>query len=280
MRFDDRREVTVTGPWSDEMLVALESGVADRLVLNYALGFDEPDLRFLEYLPIRELVILDRRITDLTPVYTLAPKLELLHLTVDPSVHLDLTELPNLHDLRANWRQVADTISAARGLRAVALGSYQPADLLPLCQARGLTSISMKDRPKIRDLDGLGEFESLVQLGIFGAPHLEDISAVWGRDKIEVLEFQACPKVSSITALERCTGLRKLNVAEGARLPSAAPLAGLTSLEKLYLYDTTAFVDGDLTPIAQLPRLQELRMQNRRHYHPSVPEIQASLPKA
>lgn len=71
MRFDDRHEVVVTGPWTEEMVQAVESGVADRVVLNYALGYDEPDLYFLQYLPIRELVILDRRITDLAPVHTL-----------------------------------------------------------------------------------------------------------------------------------------------------------------------------------------------------------------
>lgn len=86
MRFDDRHEVVVTGPWNAEMVQAVETGVADRVVLNYALGYDEPDLYFLQYLPIRELVILDRRITDLRPVYTLAPTLERLDVEVAPGV--------------------------------------------------------------------------------------------------------------------------------------------------------------------------------------------------
>lgn len=98
------------------MVEAVESGVADRVVPNYALGFDEPGLWFLQYLPIHELLILDRRITDLEPVYTLSPRLELLDLTVAPDVRVGLTELPNLRDLGPNWAQVADTLSAARGL--------------------------------------------------------------------------------------------------------------------------------------------------------------------
>ena len=99
MRFDDRHEVVVTGPWTQEMVEAVESGVADRVVLNHALGFEEPDLRFLEHLPIRELVVLDRRISDLAPVYTLASRLERLDLTVHPDVRVDLTELPRLRRL-------------------------------------------------------------------------------------------------------------------------------------------------------------------------------------
>lgn len=42
-------------PWTEEMVRAVETGVADRVVLNHAMVFQEPDLHFLEYLPIREL---------------------------------------------------------------------------------------------------------------------------------------------------------------------------------------------------------------------------------
>lgn len=279
-RFDDRHEVVVTGPWTEEMADAVQSGAADRVVCNYALGFDEPDLHFLAYLPIRELVLLDPRIDDLTPVYTLAPTLQLLHATVAPRIRIELGELPNLRDLRADWVQVADTIATLTDLRALAVGRYRPPDLRPLGHARALESLIMKDRPQLHSLDGLDAFPDLTHLGIFGASHLDDISAMLGRARIERLDLQACPRLHSLAPLEHCTALRILNVAEGGRIDTAAPLTGLTNLEDLYLYDTTQFVDGDLTPIADLPRLRELRIQNRRHYRPSAPQIQASLPKS
>ena len=173
MRFDDRHEVVVTEPWSTEMIDAVESGVADRVVCNYALGFDEPDLRFLKHLPIRQLVVLDPRITDIDPIYTLAPTLELLHLTVSPEVVLDLTALPRLSDLSAAWTQAADTIAAARRLQRVALGHYRPDDLTALAGIDALTSISMKDRPQIRSLAGLGQLPDLTHVGIYGASRLD-----------------------------------------------------------------------------------------------------------
>ena len=277
MRFDDRREVFVTGPWSSEMTDAIISGVADRVVLNYALGYDEPDLRFLEYLPIRELVIVDRRIGDLAPVYTLASTLELLHLTIAPGVRVDLPALPGLRNLRADWNQVADTIATATRLRSAAFGSYQPEDLQPLSRSTELTSLTMKDHPQLTSLDGLGAFSYLTDLKIVGAPRLADISALWGRDHLQTLYLQACPRLTSLTALHHCTSLRVLNLAEGGQLDSAAPLADLTNLEELYLYGTTVIADGDLTPIAGLPKLRELRIQNRRHYRPSARDIQAAL---
>ena len=277
MRFDDRHEVVVTGPWTQEMVEAVESGVADRVVLNHALGFEEPDLRFLEHLPIRELVVLDRRISDLAPVYTLASRLERLDLTVHPDVRVDLTELPRLRRLGATWGQVEATIDAGRLLRRVALGSYTPEDLVPLAGLTNLSAISMKDRPRLRSLAGLGGLVLLTDLGVHGASALSDVTELRDRDLIATLSLQACPRLGTLDDLAGCTGLRRLDVAEGGDLASAAPLGGLVELEELYAYGTTRFVDGDLSPLARLPRLTELRMQSRRHYRPSVPDLKAAL---
>jgi hypothetical protein len=279
MRFDDRHEVVVNGPWTEEMVQAVQTGVADRVVLNHAMGFEEPDLHFLEYLPVRELVVLDRRIADIRPVYTLAPKLELLHLTVDPGVRVDVAELPRLRDLSATWAQVEGTLAAGHQLQRVALGAYKPDDLTPLGGLHNLSAISMKDRPKMRSLAGLAELVLLTDLGFYGASRLEDITELRDRELLQTLYLQACPKLGSIADLSGCTGLRKLNIAEGGDLASAAPLAGMVELEELYAYGSTRFVDGDLSPLAELPRLNELRLQPRRHYRPSVPDLEAALAK-
>ena len=61
----------MTGRWTQEAARAFGTGRAQRLVLNYALGFDEPSLDFLTGLPIRELVVTDRRLRDLSPVHSL-----------------------------------------------------------------------------------------------------------------------------------------------------------------------------------------------------------------
>lgn len=277
MRFDDRREVVVTGPWTPEMAEAVESGVADRVVLNHALGFEEPDLRFLEHLPVRELKVLDRRITDLSPVYTLAPRLERLDVEVAPGVPLDLTELPRLHELGAYWSQVSATVAAAGLLGRVALDAYDADDLTPLAGLRNLSAISLKERPRLVSLAGIDELVLLTDLGIFGASTLSDVSQLRDRDLLVRLDLQACPRLTAVDDLAGCTGLRTLNVAEGGDLASAAPLGGLVELEELYAYGSTRFVDGDLAPLAALPRLEEVRLQNRRHYRPGVPALKAAL---
>ncbi|AEE47591.1 hypothetical protein [Cellulomonas fimi] len=273
-------ELVITKPWSSEMAEAIRAGRVTRVVCNYALGFDEPTLDFLRDLPVRELVVLDRRLPSLDAIYTLAPTLELLEITTDPGISLDLLRLPRLQTISADWAQVANTIMALADLRSAAFGAYQPHDLSPLAPLSELTTLSMKDRPRLRSLAGLDALPRLADLGIYLAAELRDISQLRGRATIERLELEACRRLDSTLALEGCTGLRTLSLAEGGQMDTLAPVGELVRLEELYLHGSTRFLDGDLTPIAGLPRLQELRMQNRRHYRPTVAEITAQLPRA
>ena len=159
----------------------------------------------------------------------------------------------------------------------MALDAFDEDDLAPLAGLTNLSAISLKDRPRLRSLAGIGELVLLTHLGIFGASRLSDVSELQGRDVLERLDLQACRGLDTLDDLAGCTGLRTLNVAEGGDLGSVAPLAGLVELEELYAYGSTRFVDGDLSPLARLPRLTELRMQSRRHYRPGVPDLKAAL---
>lgn len=275
--FPNRVEVTLTGRWTVDASRLIESGEADRLVLNYAHGFNEPDLEFLRGLPVRQLDIVDRRLTSLTPISELGDTLELLHVTSDPALSIDLTRLPRLTDLSADWQQVGATIESAANLERLHLGRYDRVDLAQLSRLVRLKRLVLMDRPRVRSLDGLSELPELQDFAVPLAKDLVDVSALRGLAQIEDLDMEACRKLNTVEDLSLCVGLRRLNISECGDLPSVAPLRGLASIEDLLMYGTTKIVDGDLTPIADLPRLKELRMQSRRHYRPSVAEIQASL---
>lgn len=275
--FRDHVEVVVTGPWTDRAAEPIRSGEADRLVLNYALGFAEADLEFLRGLPVKQLVVLDRRLSSLEPINALSDSLELLHLTTDSTLSIDLALFPQLADLSADWQQVRSTIAAAPRLERLHVGRYAERDLMPLTSPRSLRRLALTDRPRISTLEGLAALPELRSLGVYLAKNLEDIDELEGRDSIEDLELESCRKLDRIDAIGGCVGLRTLNLSECGDLPSVAPLTGLTGLEVLQLFGSTNVLDGDLTPIAGLPRLRELRMRSRRHYRPSVGDIQASL---
>ncbi|TXK17718.1 hypothetical protein [Homoserinibacter sp. GY 40078] len=270
-------EMVVTGPWTKEAAEAVWGGRVDRLVLNYALGFGETSLAFLEGMPLRELVVIDRRLTDLTPIYSLGSTLRGLSVVTNPGLRIDLDRLPALRRLSAAWTQVSATIDAAVGIEIAHLRSYGPRDFLPLRSLTQLAELVLKDRPRLTSLGGLSAFPGLRLLGIYLASGLTDIAELEGRSEIEDLALQGCRRITRLDALTGCVGLRKLNVSECGDLASLDPIRNLDYLEQVSMFGSTKVVDDDLAPLAALPRLEELRMQSRRSYRPSVEEIQAAI---
>lgn len=272
-RPDGTIEMVVTGPWSDDAGEAFVEQGAGTLVLNYALGFDMPDLRFLDGLPVRSLVVIDRRLQSLDPIYSLASTLRSMSLTVDPALTVDLGRLPELTEVRADWAQIRETFGSAVHLVRLFVGRCTEGDLSVLASAGGLETLVLKDRPRVKSLDGLAGLPGLRQLGIYLAERLADTGALRGA-RLRELQLEACKKVTTLDDIATCGDLEVLNLSEGGGFPSAEPLRALTKLRELLLYGSTKFVDGDLGPIADLPHLRELRMQSRRHYRPTVEEIQ------
>jgi hypothetical protein len=275
----DAFELVVTGRWTAEASDAVRAGDVDRLVLNHALGFDEPSLAFLEGLPVRELVIVDPRLSDLAPVHSLGATLHSLSVTTNPDLKVDLSQLPKLRSISAHWSQVAETVASARGVEVASLRSYGAADLMPLAPLERLVHLVMKDRPRLRSLNGLGNFPDLRLLEVYVAKDLSDIDALRNRSGLQEIALEGCRKIGRIDVLRGCVGLRRLNLSDCGELASLGPIRDLGALESLLVYGSTRIADNDLSPIAGLPRLRQLRMQSRRPYRPSVEEIQAVLPR-
>jgi internalin A len=272
-------DLVVTGDWSSTAEDALVSGQADGLVLNYARGFREKSLEFIKGLPIRRLRLLARTATDLTPIYELADQLEQLDVQSDLRATIELDRLPLLRSLSADWRQVQGSIRFVPGLKHLFLLGYLEQDLAVLSSLTALESLVMKDYPLARSLDGIEDLPWLSKLGVHLGRDLEDITASRRirRPKLEVLQLPSCRKVTEIETISSLPSLQFFELSEGAEIPTVSPLANLDHLERLYLHGSTKIADGDLGPIAQLPRLRDFRAQNRRGYSPSVKAIQGAI---
>ena len=273
-------DLVVTGDWSPATAKALSRGKADGLILNYARGYRERNLEFLQDWPLRRIRILAGTITDLAPVYRMAATLESISVITAPRAPLNLARLPKLTHLGAEWEQVESSIEAGVGLRDLYLGSYNPRDLTPLAQSRQLRSISMKDRPYIESLAGIDAFPLLEKLGIYlarGLSDLSDLASASAPRHLRELQLESDRGITRLDEIGTATNLEFLNISDLRDIESLAPLGNLKLLDTLYAYETTRVADGDLTPLMRLPSLKDLRMMNRRSYSPSVGEVKARL---
>jgi hypothetical protein len=274
----DGLEMVVRGAWSAEAAAAFRAEQVDNLVLNDGLGFEEPDLEFLRDLPVRRLVAICRWLPSLEPVHTLP--LESLQVVTHHKLSIDLRRLPRITHLSADWPQVRATISHGTLLENLYLGRYSEQNLLPLATSPHLTRLVMKDRPRLTSLEGLENFPSLTTLGIHLASFLSDFSALRTARSLRELQLESCRHLTTLDDLINLQAVEYLDLGDCRDIATAAPLSHLTNLRDLYLYGTTKFLDGDLTPLTTLPHLKDLRIQSRRHYSPSVTEIRDGLDSA
>ena len=271
--------MTVTGAWSPADAQQYRESGADELVLNYAHGFQERSLDFIADLPVVRLEIVTRTIKDLEPIYALAPGLHSVKIITSTSASLDLTRLPWLQRLSANWEQVKGSIHSGLLLSDLYLAAYAEKDLTPLAGLNSLQNLRMKERRRIENLAGLQSLKKLSSITIAGGQHLVDVDELQAipNDQLESLWLEACGQLSSLDAVSNCTALKYLNYGNNGNIASVAPLGDLQRLESLVLYESTRIDDGDLAPLLGLTQLRRLAMKNRRHYSPSVSDVLAAI---
>jgi len=274
---DGRATLVVTDRWGAEAERVLQSGEADGLDLNYAKGFQDTDLAFIRPWPLKRLTLLARTVKDLAPIYALSPTLESLSVQSAPTAIIDLARLPLLSSLSATWAQIRAAIGERPGLGDLFLLSYTECDLGPLRWNPHLVRLRFKDRPRLQSLAGLEALQSIQHLGIYLAP-LRDITdlAGLGPGQLRELHLESC-QLSDLGPVARAQGLRVFNASDCGDIESLHPLRGLSELEVLLLYGTTKVLDADLAPIADLPRLRELRMKSRANYRPRLEDIQTRI---
>jgi hypothetical protein len=202
--------------------------------------------------------------------------LESLSVESGPSV-IDLDAFPNVTDLSATWEQISGTIANASQLESLYVGSYTGEDLLPLRYNGNLKRVRMKDRPRLRSLRGVERLPVLDHLGVYLATSLDDFAPLSETTTLRELHLESCRSLSDLIPIANSHALQMLNVADCGEIASLAPIAALLELKVVWLYGTTRIVDDDLTPLAGLPRLAELRIASRRSYRPTVEQLRAII---
>ena len=273
------RALVVTGRWSAAAAKALVRGEADGLVLNYARGFRERSLEFLDgEWGLRRLDVLDRQITDLTPIGVLGESLEELSVQAAPGAELDLSALPQLRSVVGEWALLRDTLGSVDELRRVVTWRFDEVDLHAFRDHLGLRELTIKEAPYLESLSGVTDLSELASLGVVLARRLRDIDDIAGlASSLRELELQDCPAIDTVDDIETLVNLAFLSLSDCGDIASLAPIASLTRLETLYAWGSTRIVDGDLSPLARLPRLKEVRMRSRRGYSPPLADLLAAL---
>ena len=269
--------LVVTGPWTEAAGEELARPETRTLTLNYALGFEGFDVEFIDSdWDLDRLNVLDRGILDASPIER-QTSLRDLSVQAAPGVELDLAALPDLESFGGEWSLIAGSFAGATSLRKLITWIFTEPDLRAFRDHVALEHLEIKEARRLGALDGIEALPSLARLSVALSrqlEHLEPISELAG--SLRQFDFSHCPMVSSIAPVASLEGLEVFGCSESRDIDSLSPLAELSSLAVIYAYGTTRIVDGDLSPLLGLP-LDDLRIQSRRSYTPSVAEVKHEL---
>lgn len=254
------------GPWRDGFLDVMREEGLDALLLHAAQGFIARDAGFLRELPwLRRLRVRTALPVDLRALEGL-PALWSLALECAPRGRLALESLPALRAASLQWCPAVQGVATAHGLEALQLQDVPAPPLggistLPRLRRLVLVGATLRSPAALAPLVGL---EVLWLLQCRKLESLAGIEALGQLRWLRVVGSRALHDLGPVAALHR---LEALDVSECFKLASLAPIAGLEALRSVaFAGHDTVIEDGDLHPLAGLPRLAMVQFLARRHY--------------
>lgn len=130
------------------------------------------------------------------------------------------------------------------------------ADLEPLRQVAGLTSLDLSGCAAVRDLSPLAHLTQLERLDLRGCAAVEDLGPLAGMEALRWADLRGCAGVRAVDPLARVGALRWLDLGGCTGLHDLSPLSTLDGLQALVLHGCVEV--EDLTPLSALRSLRAL----------------------
>ncbi len=268
--------LVVRSAWNDKMTEAIGKRGIRELEINYAKGFVGADLSFLQELSgIESLTLIHRTIDDISPIHHLHDLRTLVvHTYCKTEINFD--QFPALEDCTLEWRAKAGSIFSRTTLKKLFINSYAGKDTEKFARLVNLESLSLANAG-VRSLEGLASLKRLTFLGLYNLRKLDSLAGIESLDSVVHLEVNGCKNIRSIELIAALKNLKRIHLCDDGHIESLRPLASLSGLEEVLFYDSTNILDGNLSLLAELPRLKKVAFANRSHYVPNGEELKKHI---
>lgn len=260
--------MVLRGAWSSAALEVARSLRIKELELNYAKGWNGRELDFLEGLTdlLESFEILDWNIENVSAVNALVG-LRQLAVSTYCKTEIQFPKLPELEEVALEWRPRAASLFEHRGVKRVFLNKWNGGkDLSDFGEMRQLEALRLYSPTHLESLSGIEHLERLSRLDLAHARRLAGLSGVEHLVHLRRLSLDTCRKISSIPQVAALLELHELDIDNCGDIESFAPLGRLTQLERVSFIESTRIVDGDLSPLKELPKLRRVAFQEGAHY--------------
>lgn len=257
--------MVVTGPWSPKAEALIENRGIKELELNYAKGWSGHDYSFLDHLAgLDALDITDWNATDITAIHSLHG-LRRLDVSTYCKTEIRFSQFPHLEECSLEWRPKARSLFEHAGIKKLFINKCPGKDLTSFEKMTGLRSLSLAS-PKIETLEGIAALNKLTFLGIYVARRLTGLDGLQALTDLVQLEVTDSRRIKDISPLANLHKLEELHLNNDGEIETLKPIAGLKHLRVVLFYESTNILDGDLSVLKGLPKLENVALMERRHY--------------
>jgi hypothetical protein len=254
--------------WTPEMTEYCLSNEIRDIYLNIAFGWGGRDFSFLKDLPdLLSLEILISHVDNISVIECLT-KLRFLSLSLIITERIDFSHFPDLEEVHLGWSPKIKSVFGCVSLREMLMTNYRSkeGDLSAFCRLGNLESLRMIacNIARIGDLSCLTH---LRELEISHATKLTALDRIEALSGLQKLEINTCRKIGRIDPIGQLVNLERLLLPNDGPIETIKPLRRLKKLREFFFYESTNVLDGDLTPLKDLPNLQDVAFQPRRHYN-------------
>lgn len=233
------------------------------------------DLEFLEEFPLLlYLEVFSDKPVNITPI-------EKLHnirglQIIEPKNGLDFSNFPHLEVFAGKWNENNKNIDSCRDLRSVMISNFNSKrkDFYELRNIVRLENLEII-RTNIESLKGIETLQDLKYLMLAYAPRLHDISDI-GQTNLREIEFDCIKNIQDYSYLGAIKYLRKMRISKCGAIKNISWINNLKYLD-FFTFVETNIVDGDLSPLLQLPELRYVGSFDKKHYNLKMDEIKSHI---
>lgn len=268
---------SLRGPWSSDLVQRLRDENVSTLALIRTEGFRAENLDFLGELEfLTGLLVIDGMIRNVRGIEQL-PQLEYLELRTYATTPLDFSSFPKLNWCHIDWIKGSESIFECPSIEHLGIWRFSATNLQEVGNLASLRSLQISQGTRLTSCDDIEGCRNLTEVHLGYLPNLRSFAALGLLKNLEVLMIETCRGVDDLEFVHPLTKLKKLVIGNCKEIRSLEPTRGLDQLERLEFWESTNVLDGDMSVLLELPRLNEARFRNRRHYSHTYEEVRTYL---
>jgi len=265
--------------WSDRIEKIFKRKRVLELELNYAKGWPRgSDLTFLKNIKeLKSFELLDYQVSDISAINELND-LRLLKVNSNCNNVINCSNFPNLESISLEWFPNVKSLFGCVSLKSVFINCCKIKDLSVFKNLQNLEVLRLKS-PGIERIGDISSLENLRFLELGNARKLMSLDGIQAVPALEVLELNRCRKIKDIEPVKHLPLLKRLFLINSGKIESLKPVSDLKNLEKILFYESTNIMDGDLSPLKELPCLKEISFVDRKHYNLTMEDFEPGYNK-